>query len=100
MIGRHYPASLYTEGPPDARRAACWRATPFRERLNSSGLRLRCSGGVLAKTRPLPAFDRAGEILIADLCDCARDLRFRGFGQFNDGQAGGGEHEAEQAECI
>lgn len=46
------------------------------------------------------SFRPAGEILIGDLCDRVRDRIFRRVGQSNDGQAGGGRHEAEQAERI
>ena len=46
------------------------------------------------------AFDRAGDIFIADRGDRACDLRFCGVGQFDDGQAGGRGHEAEQAERV
>ena len=67
---------------------------------NSSGLRLGLSQGILMKTRTMPAFDRAGDIFIADRGDRACDLRLCGVGQFDDGQAGGRGHETEQAERV
>ena len=48
----------------------------------------------------MPAFDWAGEIFIAYLGNRACDLGFRALGQFDDGQAGGRGHEAEQAERV
>ena len=52
------------------------------------------------KTRAVPAFDRAGDILIADLRDRARDLRFRGSASSTIGRRVAGRHEAEQAQRI
>ena len=63
-------------------------------------LRLGLSHGILVKTRTVLAFDRAGDIFIADRRDRACDFRFCGVGQFDDGQAGGRGHEAEQAKRV
>jgi len=48
----------------------------------------------------VPALDRAGEILVTDLGDCAGDLGLRGIVQFDDRQAGIWRYEAEQAKGI
>ena len=57
----------------------------------------RTATGLLKRRAVL---DRAGDIFVADLCDRARDFRFRVVGEFNDRQPGGRRHEAEQEKCI
>ena len=65
-IGRHCPASRHSAGSPDARHAACWHATPSHERSELIHASLERGPEILAKTSAVPAFDRAGDILIAD----------------------------------
>ena len=71
------------------------------ERIHPGPVPSDCRHGALAKTRAVPALDRAGDMFIADLRDRACDLPvFRVLGQFNDRQPGGWRHEAEQEKCV